>query len=217
MEIAPQLHGMSHELSHRVRQQMLGRGFSLVKTPRFFDGGEPARLRSRRTVLPFCDARWWKCPELARYACWLERLLLTALPEEPGLLASLEFRHEPADSVDEQVDRLHADGSYLRSVYALFGPATVYRDGDALHPVPPGRTLLMTGMDRARAVGVPCTLHRRPGAGPERSVVVCSFEPRPEETRLPDNYRRVTEAHAPHRGARRRGGHEGALVAFRQQ
>ena len=33
-------------------------------------------------------------------------------------------------------------------------------------------------MDRARAKGVRCTLHRRPGSGPERAVVVCSFEPR---------------------------------------
>jgi len=36
---------------------------------------------------------------------------------------------------------------------------------------PDGQTLLMTAMDRARVVGVPCTLHRRPGAGPEHDAI----------------------------------------------
>ena len=63
---------------------------------------------------------------------------------------------------------------------ALYGPTTVYRDGRAERSVPDGQTLLMTAQDRTKAVRVPCTLHRRPGAGPERAVIVCSFERRPD-------------------------------------
>jgi hypothetical protein len=87
------------------------------------------------------------------------------------------------------VDKLHADGSYLRSVFTLYGPATIYRDQGAERPVLCGQTLLMTAMDRARARGVPCTLHRRPGAGPERAVIVGSFEPRPERPQGAEVYR----------------------------
>ena len=108
-------------------------------------------------------------------------------------LDSLEFRHEPAGSEDQQVDRLHADGSYLRSVCTLYGPATVYRDGNVERSVLDGYTLLMTALGRARAVGRPCTLHRRPGAGPERAVLVCSFEPRPEKPPLASLYRQVAQ------------------------
>jgi hypothetical protein len=97
---------------------------------------------------------------------------------------ALEFRHERPGAVDKEVDKLHADGSYIRSVYTLCGLTTVYRDGDAQLSVPRGQTLLMTAMNRARALGLPCTLHRRPGAGPERAVIVCSFEPRQAEPQL---------------------------------
>src|SRR5690348_7375112 len=108
---------------------MRGRGFALVNTPPFFGDGPLPRLRRRRTVLPSHDKRWRQFPELARYASWLEALLGMALPEEVISPTSLEFRHEPAGTKDPEVDRLHADGSYLRSVWTLYGPATIYRDG----------------------------------------------------------------------------------------
>ena len=176
-----------------LRPEMSGRGFALVDTPPFFDEALLRRLNRSRTVLPFHGKRWWQFPQLAGYGCWLEGLLDEALPEEAVCLTSLEFRHEPAGSEDREVDRLHADGSYLRSVYTLYGPATVYRDRGVERPVPEGHTLLMTAMDRARAVHVPCTLHRRPGAGPERAVVVCSFEPRPGQPPPANVYRDVAQ------------------------
>lgn len=179
-----------------MRSDLLGRGFTLVDTPPFFDAGLFLRLRRTRTVLPAHGKRWWKFPQLARYACWLERLLGEALPEEAVALADLESRHEPAGSEDEEVDRLHADGSYLRAVHSPYGPTTVYRDGEAERPVPSGQTLLMTALERARALRVPCTLHRRPGAGPERAVIVCSFEPGPEQPLSAHVYRQA--AQAPH-------------------
>jgi hypothetical protein len=172
---------------------MAGRGFTLLDTPPFFDDDLFLRLKRRRMVLPAGCKRWWKYPPLARYACWLEGLLSDALPEEAVALVALEFRHEPAGSVDEQVDRLHADGSYLRTVYTPYGPATIYREGDAELPVPGGQTLLMTAFDRARALGVPCTLHRRPGAGPERAVVVGSFEPHQEQPSPAVVYRQAAQ------------------------
>jgi hypothetical protein len=167
---------LAGHLVGRVRLEMLGRGFAPVATPPFFDDGPLLELR--RTVLPAHGNRWWKFPGLVRYSRWLERLLGQALPEESLGLSDLELRLEPAGYEDEQVDRLHADGSYLRSVCTLYGPTTIYRDGAAELPVPSGQTLLMTAMDRARAIGVRCTLHRRPGAGQERAVIVGSFEPR---------------------------------------
>ncbi|MFI5460716.1 MAG: hypothetical protein ACHRXM_35330 [Isosphaerales bacterium] len=57
-----------------------------------------------------------------------------------------------------------------------------------------GQTLVLTALDRARALGVPCTLHRRPGAGPERAVIVCSFEPRRQQPRPANAGRRVAHA-----------------------
>jgi hypothetical protein len=177
----------------QVRLEMLDRGFSLVNTPAFFHDDLFLRLRRRRMMLPADCNRWWKYPQLARHACWLEGLLRDALPEEAVALVALEFRHEPAGSVDEQVDRLHADGSYLRTVYTPYGPATIYREGDAELQVPSGRTLLMTAHGRARALGVPCTLHRRPGAGPERAVVVCSFEPHKEQPSPAAVYRQAAQ------------------------
>jgi hypothetical protein len=177
-----------------VRREMWDRGFALVDTPWFCDDGLFIRLKRTRTVLPFHSKRWWRLPQLARYACWLEALLGRALPEESLALVSLEFRHEAAGSLDEEVDRLHADGSYLRSVYTPYGPGTVYRAEDAERSVPNGQTLLMTALERARAVHVPCTLHRRPGAGPERAVIVCSFEPRQEQPGVAV-YRRAAQEH----------------------
>src|SRR5947208_1321406 len=88
-----------------VRRDMLGRGFTLVDTPRFFDGLRP-RLRKSWTMRPFHCRRWWKFPALTEYGCWLEQLLIEALPDEMLALAALEFRHEPAGYVDEEVDRL---------------------------------------------------------------------------------------------------------------
>jgi hypothetical protein len=88
------------------------------------------------------------------------------------------LRRESANHTDKEVDRLHADGSYIRSVFTLHGPSTVYRDGRTERSVAPGTTIFMTAIGRARTIGVPCTLHRRPGRGMERTVIVCSFEPR---------------------------------------
>jgi hypothetical protein len=174
-----------------VRADLLGRGFTLVSAPRAFDGGLLVRLGRVRTSLRFDSDRWWKYPELARYACWLESLLAEALPEESAALAALEFRHEPAGFVDRLTERLHADGGYLRAVFAPRGPTTVYWEEDAERPVPAGQTLVMTASDRTRALGVPCTLHRRPAAEVERALVVCSFGPRPEGPRPPNVCRRV--------------------------
>jgi hypothetical protein len=160
--------------------------------------------------LPFHAKQWRRFPELARYACWLEALLAAALPEESAPLAVLEHRHEQAGYADAEVDRLHADGSYVRSVCPLFGPVTVYRDGDQLRPVPLLHTLFMTATDRARARGVSCTLHRRPGAGPERAVIVCSFAPRPEQARLANNCHRAAFGDG-------RGGEDAAEVAGKRR
>jgi hypothetical protein len=174
---------------------MTGRGFALVDTPPSSGDRLLPRLSGGRTVLTVHDKRWRRLPRLACYAAWLEGLLGEALPEEAVALASLELRHEPAGSEDPEVDRLHADGSYVRSVYTLYGPATIYRDGAVERPVPDGQTLLMTALGRARAVRVPCTLHRRPGAGPERALVVCSFEPRTGQAPPANAYREVVHAH----------------------
>jgi hypothetical protein len=164
-----------------VRREMRARGFTLLDTPSFCNDILFVRLKKTRLVLPPHDKRWRRFPQLARYGCWLEDLLGEALPDEAVSLASLEFRHEPAGYQDPQVDRLHADGSYLRAVYSLYGEPTLYREEGVERPVPHGQTLLMTALGRARAVHVPCTLHRRPGAGPERAVIVCSFEPPTEQ------------------------------------
>jgi hypothetical protein len=181
----------SDDIAGDVRREMLGPGFALVDTPRFFELGMLLRLKGRKTVLPFDSNRWWTFPQLARYACWLESLLDDALTEESLSLTALEFRHEPAGSVDKTVDRLHIDGSYLRSVCAIHGPTTFYWDRKTEKSVPAGQTLLMTAMGRAKATGVHCTLHRRPGAGPERAVIVCSFEPRGEQKHLVRAYHRA--------------------------
>jgi hypothetical protein len=181
----------------RVRLDLLERGFTLVTAPPVFEDRLLPRLRRRRTVLPAQDRRWWQFPPLARYAYWLEELLRQALPEEAIALAALEFRHEPAGSEDGDVDRLHADGSYLRAVTTLYGPSTVYRDGRAERSVPPGRTLLLTAMDRARALKVPCTLHRRPGLGPERAVLVCSFTPRQGQPEAAPVYQQAAATRRP--------------------
>jgi hypothetical protein len=176
-----------------VRLGMSGRGFALVGTPPFFDEGLFLRLKRRRTALPWHSKRWWQFPQLARYGCWLEGLLREALPEESVSLAALEFRHEPAGSVDREVDGLHADGGYVRSVCTLYGPTTLYRHKSEELPVPQGQTLLMTAQDRTRKLRLPCTLHRRPGPGPERAVIVCSFQPRQEQPRPAEVYRRVAQ------------------------
>jgi hypothetical protein len=165
------------DLIDRVRLQMRERGFGLVTTPPVFGDGALPKSKNGRMVLRADSKGWWKLPQLAVYCRWLEGLLSEALPEESLGLTELELRHEPAGAEDKEVDRLHADGSYLRSIYTLYGPTTIYREGKVDHSVPSGQTLLMTAMARARAMRVRCTLHRRPGAGPERAVIVCSFEP----------------------------------------
>ena len=203
-----------------ARLELLGRGFTLVETPPFFDEGLFRRLKRNKTVLPFHSKRWWKYPQLARYGNWLEELLRAALPEESVSLAGLEFRHECAGCTDQEVDRLHADGSYIRTVFTPYGPTTVYRDDASECPVPHGRTLIMTAMDRARALRVPCTLHRRPGAGPERAVIVCSFAPRQKELMQANAARLVAETHRPRSSYRKGHRHrpaleDGAAEAFR--
>src|SRR5262245_479273 len=140
---------------------MLGRGFTLVDTPALFDDGVLPRLTRARTVLPLDSPRWRKFPQLACYACWLEGLLREALPEEAVTLSSLEYRHEREGLVSEEVDGLHADGGYIRSVCTLYGASTIYRYRGTEQSVPDGLTLLMTAQDRTRALRVPCTLHRR--------------------------------------------------------
>jgi hypothetical protein len=187
-----------------ARLELLGRGFTLVDTPPFSDDGLLRRLKRSKTVLPSHSKRWWKYPQLAHYGCWLEEYLRAALPEESVSLAALEFRHEPAGCTDQEVDRLHADGSYIRTVFTPYGPTTVYRDDASECPVPHGRTLIMTAMDRARALRVPCTLHRRPGAGPERTVIVCSFVPRLGELLQANVARLVAETHRLRSGYRKR-------------
>jgi hypothetical protein len=170
---------------------MQERGFTLVETPPFLSANLYRGLkRPKMTLAPDCK-QWLRFPQLARYGYWLELLLGMALPEEDLALVALEFRREPAGTVDPEVDGLHVDGSYLSSVVTLYGAATVYREGKAELPLPGGQTLLMTAMGRARALGVPCTLHRRPGAGPERALIVCSFEPRQAQPELMAVYRRV--------------------------
>jgi hypothetical protein len=184
---------LAGKLVGQVRLEMQKRGFTLVNTPGFFDDDLPVRLGSGRTMLPRDCERWEKLPQLARYASWLEDLLERALPEETVRLAALEFRCEAAGSVDKQVDWLHADGSYIRAVYTLYGSTTIYREAGEERPVPRGQTLVMTAQDRAREIGIPCTLHRRPGAGAKRAVIVCSLEPCDEPVRQAEVYRRVAQ------------------------
>jgi hypothetical protein len=186
LRAAVQMPRPDSQIVGRVRLRMMGRGFDFVPTPAVLDDVLLREVRTGRMVLYVDSGRWWKFPRLAGYGCWLERLLDAALPEEQLRLRELELRHEPAGSEDEKIDRLHADGSYLRSVCTLYGPTTIYRDGGKELSVPSGHTLLMTAMDRARAMRLRCTLHRRPGLGPERAVIVCSFEPRAEQPRMSD-------------------------------
>ena len=160
-----------------MRREMQARGFAVVPTPRFFELGLLLRMKGQTTVLPWDCKKWWTFSQLARHAYWLEALVGKALPDELLALARVEFRHEPKGTEDKTVDTLHVDGSYIRSVCTLYGPTTVYRDGKEEKSVPAGETLLLTAMARARALGVHATLHKRPGVGPERAVIVCSFEP----------------------------------------
>ena len=169
-------HSLAGRLVRRVRLEMLGRGFVTVDTAAFAGDGLLREFNSRRIILRSVRRRSGKFPHLVRYGGWLERLLAEALPEESLYLAEIDFRHEPAGTEEKEVDSLHADGSYLRSVCTLYGPTTIYREGCVEVAAQAGYTLLMTAMDRARALGVRCTLHRRPGAGPERALIVCSFE-----------------------------------------
>jgi hypothetical protein len=166
---------------------MLQQGFTLLGTP-LFDPDRSRTVKKSRITLRCHSKRWWRFAHLARYACWLEEVLADALPEEDVSLTELELRHERAGLVDG----LHADGSYIRSVWTLYGPTTIYRDGRTERSVPDGQTLLMTAQDRTRARRVRCTLHRRPGAGAERAVIVCSFEPR-EQSRMANVYRQVAQ------------------------
>jgi hypothetical protein len=167
----------SQQLVDQTRAAMLRPGFCLVRSPWFFNERLLQRLPRRRLLLRVQDKLRQRYPELAHYGAWLAQLLLLALPEEEARLVTLEYRYEPAGSEDEEVDRLHADGSYIRAVYNLCGSATVYRHEGVETAVPASHTLLMTAQQRTRARRISSTLHRRPGAGPERAVLVCSFEP----------------------------------------
>ncbi len=182
---------LSGEVIDRVRREMLGRGFSLVETPSFSHESLQNRWNQRSSLLLFSSKHWMKYPHLARYACWLEDLVTRALPEEKLSFIGLEFRREPAGHVNREVDRLHADAAYLRAVYTLYGASTIYRENRQEFPVPEGRTLLMTAQDRTRAVRIPGTLHRRPGPGPERAVLVSTFQPRSEEDEAVKIYRQA--------------------------
>src|SRR5262249_20868297 len=144
----------------RVRREMLGRGFALVGTALDFESAMARAQKSVRTILASNSKHWWKFPQLADYAHRLERLLCAALPAETLALSDSELRHEPAGEEDEEVDRLHVDGAYLRSVCTLYGPTTIYFEGKVEHAVPFGQTLLMTALARARAMCVRGTLHR---------------------------------------------------------
>ena len=194
MPINPRLLHPTGKFAGAVRLTMLEHGYALVETPTFLDDDLFLRLTRRKTVLQFHDKRWWKYPKLARYGCWLESLLGKALPEEEVALVYLEFRNEPAGTTDHVVDRMHVDGSYIRSVFTPYGEATIFRDEVSERSVPDGQTLLMTAVERSRVLNLPCTLHRRPGPGPERVVIVCAFEPRPEQPQLPSLYRRVAQS-----------------------
>jgi hypothetical protein len=176
-----------------MRSEMLDRGFTLVTSPRAPELASLGGCKQHRLLLPFRSKQWWKFPQLAEYARGLERLLDEALPEEALCLATLELRYEPAGAEDKSVDRLHADGSYIRSVVTIVGPTTIYRERKAEFSVPSGQTLMMTAMNRAKARRIPCTLHRRPGPGPERAVIVCSFEPVQEQPPAERIDRRVAE------------------------
>jgi hypothetical protein len=153
---------------------MLERGFTLLKTPKAVHDVLLPALKRSVTVRSLEGQRF---PGLPCYGAWVQWLLQMLLPEERICLTTLEYRYEPANHADEQIDRLHADGAYLRSAYTLSGASTIFRDAKTERSVPPGFTILMTAIGRARAIRVPCTLHRRPGRGMERSVIICSFEP----------------------------------------
>jgi hypothetical protein len=193
---------LTAKLVDLVRLQMMRRGFATVTTASFFDDALVEQIKTGEILFSTQGKQWWKFPQLARFGCWLERLLRDVLPEESLGLANLEFRHEPAGSQVKDADRLHADGSYLRSVYTLFGPTTIYRDGSTELSVPCGKTLLMTAMDRARAIGMQCTLHRRPGPGPERAVIVGSFERRGAPRQTASEFRRPATRARSWRGRR---------------
>jgi hypothetical protein len=197
-----------------VRLEMLEHGFSLVDAPLVVDDRLLLQLKRRRTVMAFHARRWLKFPQLARYACWLEWLLGETLPEEAVSLAELDFRHEDAGSADEVVDKLHVDGSYIRTVVTLYGPTTIYRAVNTHLSAPSGQTLLMTAVNRARALGVPSTLHRRPGPGPERAVIVCSFEPRQDQAENANVYRQAAQIRKRRSRAGKPGEHEEEREAF---
>ena len=180
-----------------VRQEMLDRGFTLLDTSSLFGESLPWPLKRKTTVLPSHGKQWWKFPKLACYASWLEELLAQALPEESVGLTALEVRDEAAGSEDKEVDRLHVDGSYIRSVCTLHGLPTIYREGKDERSVLWGQTLLMPAIDRGRATRVRCTLHRRPGIGPERLVIVCSFEPQEDSGKQGKVYHQIARRQKP--------------------
>lgn len=158
-----------------LRTELLEKGFALLPTPRLHVDEALPRGKKDRILAPFFSRRSERFPELARYGRWLDSLLRQALPEECLGLDTLEYRFERAKLVIDEVDKLHADGGYIRSLYTLAGPPTVYLHARKEHIVPFGRTLVITAFGRARKVRVPCTLHRRPGSGIERTLIVGTF------------------------------------------
>ncbi len=157
---------------------MMGRGFALVPTPLCPGDHLLKELKGARTAPRPGSKRWSRFPHLHRYRCWLERLLVQALPEETLRLVDLDVRHEPAGSANPLVDKLHADGLYVRSVWTLYGPTTIYRDGRA-EPLRPARPNFVDDGHGPRK-GTRSALHAPPpsrrGTGTSRDrVLVCEF------------------------------------------
>lgn len=188
MQLACPESPLKDKFARHVRREMLGKGFVLVDTSRLIDD---IPLPPRTLQLEFHSKQWWKFPQLARYSLRLETLLRPSLPEESVSLAAVEFRVEAESFEEPSVDHLHIDGSYIRSVCTLYGPSTIYRHKKVEQSAPLKQTLLMTAIDRGRTLRIPCTLHRRPGPGPARAVIVCSFEPREDDLRRPNVFRNV--------------------------
>jgi hypothetical protein len=162
-------------LIDHVRIDMRVPGFHILDTLRL---AESIPLITRTIELPMGCRQWRKFPQLARYALWVESLLQQALPEELICLDRLEYRIEAANSQEPDVDQWHVDGSYVRSACTVQGMSTIVLHQEIERAIPLKQTLLMTAMGRGRSLRIPCTLHRRPGAGPARAVIVCSFESR---------------------------------------